>query len=313
MVYIGIDLGGTNIAAGIVDENGKILHKCETPTGASRPWQEIAKDMAQVSLTALSEAGMGLDDVRAVGMGVPGIAIDGTIPFCTNLGWHDIPMEKAFRQYIDKPLYIDNDATVAGLAESVSGVSAGVADSVFLTLGTGVGGGIILGGKVYSGFHGVGGELGHMIFMADGEPCTCGKRGCWERYASATALIRMGKEAYGKNPDSLIGKLCGGDAEKITAKVIIDAAKAEDKTALAVFNRYVHYLALGINSIISFIDPEMVVLGGGVSAAGAFLLDAVRNALPTYLFYKTLPYARIELATLGNDAGIIGAAMLGRA
>lgn len=313
MVYIGIDLGGTKIAAGVVDENGKILHKCDAPTGATRPWQEVTKDMAQVSLRALSEAGLSVGDVKAVGMGVPGIAINGVIPFCTNLGWHNIPMEKAFRQYIDKPLFIDNDATVAGLAESVSGVSAGVADSVFLTLGTGVGAGIIIGGKVYSGFHGVGGELGHMIFMADGEMCTCGKRGCWERYASATALIRMGKEAYAENPDSLIGKLCGGDAEKITAKVIIDAAKAEDKTALAVFRRYVHYLALGINSIISFIDPEMVVLGGGVSAAGTFLLDAVRDALPKYLFYKTLPYARIELATLGNDAGIIGAAMLGRA
>lgn len=310
--YIGIDLGGTNIAAGVVDDQGRLLSRAELPTRAERPWQEVTQDMALASEQAVAAANLSLADIQAVGMGVPGIAIDGTIPFCTNLGWHNIPMEKAFRQYIDKPLFIDNDANVAGLAEAVSGVSAGIRNSVFLTLGTGLGAGIILDGKAYSGSHGVGGELGHMIFMADGELCTCGKRGCWERYASATALIRMGVESCLSHPDSPLGRQYAQDPASIDAKAIIDASKAGDPVAGAVFKRYVHYLALGINSIISFIDPEMVVIGGGVSKAGPYLLDAVRAALPDYIFFKTLPYARVELAILGNDAGIIGAAMLGR-
>jgi glucokinase len=301
VVYLGIDLGGTNIAVGVVNEAGRILHKGETPTLPSRPWQAVAEDMARLCLRVLGEAGFALDDLAAIGMGVPGIAVEGVIPFCTNLGWHEVPMAAAFRQWIDKPLYIDNDANVAGYAEAVSGVSASAHSSVFLTLGTGVGGSIILNGKPYSGFHGVGGELGHLTLVADGEMCTCGKRGCLERYCSATALIRMGVEAH-----------IGRDPARVTAKLVIDAAKAGNPVAQAVFDKYIHYLALGINTIVSFIDPEIIVLGGGVSHAGAFLLDAVRAALPKYIFFKTLPFARLELATLGNDAGIIGAAMLGR-
>ena len=201
-------------------------------------------------------------------------------------------------------------ATVAGLAESVAGVSAGIENSVFLTLGTGVGGGIVLGGKVYSGTNGVGSELGHMITVIDGELCTCGNRGCWERYASATALIRMGREAAEKHPESRIAASVNGRLDDITAKTVIDAAKAGDEAANEVFERYVYYLCAGLVNIINFIDPEVIVLGGGVSHAGQFLLDAVNRRLPSMVFYKTMPYARVALATLGNDAGIIGAAML---
>lgn len=312
MVYIGIDLGGTNIAVGVVTEEGKILYQKEIPTHADRPWQAVAQDMADVSLAALSEAGYSLDDLAAIGMGVPGICLGGTIPFCTNLGWHNVPIEKFFREHIDRPLFVDNDATVAGYAEAVSGVSAAVTDSVFLTLGTGVGGGIILNHRPYAGSHGVGGELGHLTIVADGEMCTCGKRGCLERYASATAMIRMGVWAMRNRPESALYVATDGDPERMTAKVVMNAAKAGDPTAIDVFGEYVKYLALGINSIISFIDPEMIVLGGGVSRAGQFLLDAVRAEVSKYIFYRTLPYASIELARLGNEAGIIGAAMLGR-
>jgi len=312
MVYIGIDLGGTNIAAGVVTESGQILHRTEAPTRHERPWRAVVEDMAKTGLRALSEAGYGLDDLKAVGMGVPGICVDGIVPFCTNLGWHDVPLVSAFREYVDRPVFVDNDAVVAGLAESVSGVSSNTSSSVFLTLGTGLGGGIIIGGKPYSGAHGVGGELGHLTVAADGEMCTCGKRGCLERYASATALIRMGNEALARCKDGMLFDTTGGDPAAMTAKIVIDSAKAGDPAAFGVFNEYVKYLALGINTIISFIDPEMIVLGGGVSRAGTFLLDAVRAELPKYIFFKTLPYASIELATLGNEAGIIGAAMLGR-
>ena len=210
------------------------------------------------------------------------------IPFCTNLGWHDVPFVEEMHKHLNLPVHVDNDATVAGYAESIAGVSAGTRASVFLTLGTGVGGGIVLGGRPYSGVHGIGSEIGHMILQMDGEPCTCGNEGCFERYASATAIIREARRAVKKDPQSMMMKNCGGNPERINAKIVIDCAKAGDKTARAVFDAYVRALAHGIISIINVLDPEIIVLGGGVSMAGDFLLNAVR------------------------DAGISGAALLGR-
>ena len=191
-------------------------------------------------------------------------------------------------------------------------MSANTDSSVFLTLGTGVGGGIVIHGKVWNGFHGVGSEIGHMILKVGGEPCTCGNHGCVERYCSATAIIRMAKEAVAQHPESAILTAVNGDASAINAKVVFDAAKAGDEVALVVFREYVSYLSQAISSMMQFLDPEVVVLGGGVSKAGAFLLDAVRAEVPKYLLFKMMPHARIELAKLGPDAGIIGAAMLGK-
>lgn len=249
-----------------------------------------------------------------MGVGVPGIynPETGVIPFCTNLGWHDVPFVEEMHKHLNLPVHVDNDATVAGYAESIAGVSAGTRASVFLTLGTGVGGGIVLGGRPYSGVHGIGSEIGHMILQMDGEPCTCGNEGCFERYASATAIIREARRAVKKDPQSMMMKNCGGNPERINAKIVIDCAKAGDKTARAVFDAYVRALAHGIISIINVLDPEIIVLGGGVSMAGEFLLNAVREAVKPLIFFKTMPYARIELARLGADAGIIGAALLGR-
>ena len=311
MVYVGIDLGGTNIAAGVVDENGKLLNKVSCPTGVERGHEAVIADMAAMAKKAIEESDYTMDDLKAVGIGLPGILVPdtGVAPFCTNLGWHQVPLIDLMRTHIDVPIYGGNDATVAALAESVSGVSAGYASSVFLTLGTGVGGGLVFDGKVYSGPHGVGSELGHMIVAIDGELCSCGNRGCWERYASATALIRMGREAAEKHPDSALAKTA---SDAITAKTVVDAAKAGDGPAMEVFDRYVYYITVGLVSIINYTDPDIIALGGGVSAAGEFLLAPIRKKLAEMVFYKKMPYARIELATLGNDAGIIGAAMLGR-
>ena len=313
MVYVGIDLGGTGIKAGVVDETGKILSKVDCPTYLERGHEAVIEDMAKLALKAVEASGHALDDVPYIGCGVPGIGLsDGTVPFCTNLGWHDVPLRALMQKVIDKPIYIDNDATVAALAESVAGVSRGALNSVFLTLGTGLGGGIVIAGKVYSGSHNIGSELGHMVVVIDGDMCTCGNRGCWERYASATALIKQGREAAQAHPECAIAKSVDGDLEKIEARTVINAAKAGDEVAAAVFDRYCFYLSAGINTIINAIDPEIVALGGGVSHAGQFLLDGVRKHVAEHLFYRTMPYARIELAVLGNDAGIIGAAMLGR-
>lgn len=311
MLAIGIDLGGTFIKAGVVDDGGNILIKGSRPTGVERGHEATIRDMADLSLELLEKSGHTLDEVDSIGIGIPGVINnDGVVPLLTNLFWHDVPLIDKMRAYIDKPVYVANDATVAGFAESIAGVSAGTRSSVFVTLGTGLGGGVVLDGKPFVGAHGVGTEIGHMMLVLGGVPCTCGNRGCWERYASATALIRMGRERMAAEPEGMIAREASGDAEKVTAKLVVDCAKAGDPGARAVFDEYVYYLAAGLANMVNAYDPEVIVLGGGVSAAGDFLLDAVRRKLPELIFYKTMPYARVEIATLGNDAGLIGAAML---
>ena len=312
--YVGIDVGGTKIAAGVVDPQGRVLSKAESATLPDRPFADVVRDMADCARRAMEMAECSEAQIGAIGIGIPGIAENGTgtVIFCTNLGWHNVPLRKELSQYINKPIYIDNDATVAGYAESVAGVSRGATSSVFLTLGTGVGGGIVMNGKPWTGAHGVASELGHLTIVADGIPCTCGKAGCMERYCSATALIRMGRDAARQYPDSAITKMSEGDPEKITGKLVIDCAKEGDAAALGVFKEYARYLAIGINNIISFLDPEIVVLGGGISHAGSFLLEAVRGRIPDFLMFKAMPYCRIELAVLGNQAGLIGAAMVAK-
>lgn len=314
MFYIGVDLGGTGIKAGVVDEQGRILAKASCPTGVERGYGPVIADMAKLCLEALEKSGHSLDEVKAIGIGIPGIQdpATGLVPFCTNLGWHEVPLVEEMHKYIDKPVFVGNDATVAGLAEAVAGVSAGVKTSVFVTLGTGVGGGIIIDGKPYSGPHGVASEIGHMITVVGGELCTCGNRGCWERYASATAIIREGRKFAEAHPDCAIARAVDGNLDKIEAKTVIDLAKAGDPDAAKLFDDYVTHLCVGLVNLINLYDPEIIALGGGVSHAGQFLLDAVNAKLPQMVFYKTMPYARVELARLGNDAGIIGAAMLGK-
>ena len=314
MHYIGIDLGGTKIAAGVTNAQGVILAEAVSATIAGRPYQEIVKDMASCALKALNKAGVALFDVGAVGIGIPGIAENatGTVIFCTNLGWNNVPLAAELNKYIMKPVYIENDATLAGLAESTAGVSRDAKSSVFITLGTGVGGGIIINGVPWTGAHGVASEIGHLTLQMGGIPCTCGKDGCLERYCSATALIRMGKEACASNLDSMMMNKVRGNVDHLSGKIIIDSAKEGDPPALQVFDRYTTYLAMACNNVISFLDPEMIVLGGGISLAGNFLLDAVRKKIPRYLMFKSMPSSRVELAVLGNAAGIIGAAMLCR-
>lgn len=313
MVQIGIDLGGTNIAVGIVDDNGRIIKSGHTPTLPKRSYQELIKDMAQCSIETLATSGFTLDDVRSIGIGVPGVtAKEGVVSRCVNLAWYDVPLAREIQKHIDKPVHIANDATVAGYAESIAGVSAGAHSSVFITLGTGVGGGIVINGRPYSGFHGVGSEIGHMTLEIDGIPCTCGKKGCLERYCSATAVNRMAQETVINHPNSLINIRAHYNPERMNAKIVFDAAREGDEAAVELFSKYVKYLSLGINSIISFLDPEIIVLGGGISKAGDFLLEAVRKELPNYVLFNALPYSRIEIASLGSEAGIIGAALLGK-
>ena len=314
MLYIGIDVGGTTAKAGVVDEAGQILYKSSCKTGIERDFEDIAADMAELCRHIVRESGHEMAEVAAVGVGIPGEQSPktGLVAFCNNLGWVDVPLMQRLRDALGLPVYVDNDANVAALAESAFGASRDVKSSILITLGTGVGGGIVRDQRIHTGAHGVGGEIGHMVVVVDGEPCNCGHRGCWEKYASATAIIRMGRALMEEKPDCVLARQMGGDAANLNAKAVLDLAKAGDADCMGIFETYVKYLCVGLANLINIYDPDMLVLGGGVAHAGDFLLDAVRAALGDYVYCPALSWARVELARLGNDAGIIGAAMLGR-
>ena len=314
MVYIGIDVGGTTAKAGVVDEAGQILYKSSCKTGIERDFEDIAADMAELCRHIVRESGHEMAEVAAVGVGIPGEQSPktGLVAFCNNLGWVDVPLMQRLRDALGLPVYVDNDANVAALAESAFGASRDVKSSILITLGTGVGGGIVRDQRIHTGAHGVGGEIGHMVVVVDGEPCNCGHRGCWEKYASATAIIRMGRALMEEKPDCALARQMGGDAANLNAKAVLDLAKAGDADCAGIFETYVKYLCVGLANLINIYDPDMLVLGGGVAHAGDILLDAVRAALGDYVYCPALSWARVELARLGNDAGMIGAAMLGR-
>ncbi|MGI6316970.1 MAG: ROK family protein [Christensenellales bacterium] len=313
--FVGVDLGGTNIAVGLCDENGKLLHQDSVPTGAHRPASNVLADMADLILKVVADSGHTMSDISGVGVGSPGAADtkSGVLIFSNNLNWRFVQVREELQKKLGKiPVALDNDANVAALAELYAGCAQDVKNVVLLTLGTGVGGGIIIDGKILGGCHHVGAEIGHMCMDPRGPMCTCGNRGCFERYTSATALIQAGRRAVVDYPGCAIHTAAGGDMEKVTAKVVLDAAKAGDVIAREIFDNYVYYLAMGCISIINLFDPEVIALGGGVSKAGDFLLDAVQKVTKEHIFYKDLPHARIEISPLGNEAGIIGAAMLGK-
>lgn len=311
MIRVGVDVGGTGIQVGAVDKDLNIVARGQITTHIDIPFALQVNLIANCVRETLEGAGLSMDDLEAVGVGIPGIASStGEVIKCTNMNWHHVPFREEFNRHIDKPVFIENDANVAALAESVAGISAGSQSSVFITLGTGIGSGIIINGKIWSGAHGIGGELGHTILRLDGEPCTCGNHGCLERYCSATALIRMAREEVHHHNESLILKAADGDPININARIVIDAARQDDPIAVRVYKRYISYLSQAIANVINFLDPEIIVLGGGVSRAGAFLLDPIRKEFPKYVLFRDQPMARVELATLSADAGIIGAAML---
>ena len=313
-MYIGIDLGGTNIAVGLVDNNGFILYKESIPTKAQRHYTEILEDMAKLSLYVIKEAGYSISDVEAIGIGSPGTPDKekGILVYTNNIDFNNVPMRAEIQKYIDLPVFIDNDANCAALAEAVAGAAAGTKHSVAITLGTGVGGGIIIDRKIYAGFNDSGAELGHMVIEANGHPCTCGRRGCWEAYASATGLIRLTKEAAKKNPSSSIYELVQNDLDKINGKTAFDAAKAGDETGQQVVNTYIKYLGVGLTNVINIFQPEVLVIGGGICKEGEYLLKPLREYIKQQVYCKQVAQTQIKTAMLGNDAGIIGAAMLGR-
>lgn len=308
MYTIGVDLGGTNIAVGIVNEKHTITTRASVPTKAGRDFDEIIADMGALILGLLKEQHVRLDEVKYIGIGAPGMLDNktGTVTDNSNIHWVNYPIRQKLQQYIEKPVYLGNDANVAAWAEYQNGCGRGSKNFLMLTLGTGVGGGIVINGKLYTGSHNIAAEIGHTTFKAGGEKCGCGNHGCIEAYCSATALIRDAKRAAETHPESLIAK-----AKTISAKTVLDAAAAGDKLGLSLFEEYVSNLAQVIASLINFLDPEIIALGGGVANAGEFLLAPLRREFPKYVTFASLQKTKILKAQMGNDAGIIGSALLG--
>lgn len=308
MVRIGIDLGGTNIAVGVVSETYEILAQTSVPTGAQRPAEEMVADMCRAAETVLAQAGLQASDCRSIGVGSPGTCDSqrGVVVRAYNLNWFDVPLCRMLTQHFGIPAQLSNDANCAALAETVAGRAVGCKNMVLVTLGTGVGGGIIIDGKIYAGMRSAGAELGHTLLVLDGEHCTCGRDGCWEAYASATALIRQAQRAAAAQAASTLHLF-----PQLTARDVFDAADAGDCTAQAVIARWCAYVAAGLTDIVNALAPEMILLGGGVSRQGERILVPIRSYVAAHCFGQhagAIPV--IDAAGLGNEAGIIGAAAL---
>lgn len=313
MYYLGIDIGGTGIKAGIVKEDGTIVYKQSAVTQAHLGYDVLAADIAKLIEVTLKEANVSIDEIKSIGMGCPGSIDDknGVVIYANNINLKNAPLCDELKKYYDKPIYIGNDANCAALGEYFALGDDSVENFVAITLGTGVGGGIILNKKLFTGSNGIAGELGHTVIKVGGEKCTCGRNGCWEAYASATALIRDTERAAKNNPDSYLAKLVAENGGKATGRIPFAALEMGDKTAKEVIDSYVVSVAEGIVNIINTFQPHAIVIGGGVSNAGDALLKPVREYVEKNSYGGILG-TKISIAKLGNDAGIIGAAFLGR-
>ena len=315
MYRIGVDLGGTNISAGVIDDKLEIIGRGKLKTNCPREAELILADVAKAVELAAADAGIGMKDVVSIGIGTPGSVnkTTGYIEYANNLDFDKVPAKQILEARLKKTVYLDNDANCAALGEAVAGVGRGGSSFVAITLGTGVGSGIVLDGKIVTGVNDGAGEMGHMVIVADGERCTCGRRGCWERYASATALIQQTKDAMHHDMDSKMWELVGGDINRVSGRTSFDAMRAGDKTAKKVVDKYIFYLAVGIINIVNALQPEIICIGGGIGHEKENLLVPLRKyvARERYSIHADRQ-TEILSAQLGNDAGIIGAALLDR-
>lgn len=314
MYYIGIDIGGTNIACGIVDEDCRIIASAKVKTNAPRPYEEILEAIKESVRAACAKAGISPSNAECIGIGCPGTCNreSGTVEYSNNLGFVNAPVGRDIAAEFGLKTYLDNDANAAAFGEFVAGAAKGSRNAVVITLGTGVGSGIIIDGKIYSGSNFAGGEIGHTVIVVDGLPCTCGRNGCFEAYSSATGLIRMTSEAAALNPESLTARLIEQDG-RVSARTAYKAMKQGDETGKAITERYVKYLACGIANTINIFQPDILCIGGGVCNEGDTLLLPLKNQVAEQIYSKnSAKNTEIVICSLGNEAGIIGAAMLHR-
>lgn len=310
--YLGVDLGGTNIKAGITDETGKILLKSSVRTDSKGDARAIADQMVGLCRELCEKADIPMDAVEAVGVGIPGTvdAQKGTVIYCNNLDMDSAPIGAMMQEALGKPVHLANDASCAALGEFICGSGREYNSIILVTLGTGVGGGIILNGKLWEGLEGAGAEIGHMVLEVGGAPCTCGRRGCFEAYSSATALVNQTKAAMEAHPESMLHSIVKKTG-RISAKTAFDGMRKDDAAAKDVVENYLHYLSEGVANLINIFAPEAIILGGGVCNEGDALLVPLKEQVIAKCYGGDLiHHAEISIASLGNDAGLIGAAML---
>ncbi len=309
MIYVGIDLGGMSAKSGVF-RDGELILKERVDTDPADGAKGVAEKLGALAKSVVAHAGLSFNDVQAIGIGSPGVidSESGVVAKWGNYDWQQVPLARAVADITQKPVYLTNDANAAALGEAKFGVGAKYRDCLLITLGTGVGGGIVLGGKLFEGFRSAGAEVGHMVIHTDGRECGCGRRGCFEQYSSATALIRDTREAMERDKDSLLWQLAGGSLQKVDGSTAFKAARSGDETAKRVVEDYIAYLAEGIANLVNIFRPQAVMLGGGVSNEGEALLVPLKEAVDR-LIYVNSDYAPLEIlrAKLGNDAGIYGA------
>jgi len=315
MIYLGVDLGGTNIKAAAVMEDGRILSETFLPTMLPRSAEAVTEDIVNAMGQSLEKIGAVWADVAGAGVGCPGTVDDesGMILYSNNLGWAHFAMRAFLKERTGISVRLANDANAAALGESIAGCAQGAHSAVVLTLGTGVGSGVVLNGKMLSGYTGAASELGHMVILADGEMCTCGRRGCLESYASASALIRMTREAMTAYPKSILHELAKREGG-ISGKTVFLAKELGDAAGTWTVERYIHFLSIGVANVVNIFFPEIVALSGGVANQGDRLLEPLRQEVWPQVFGRVRPErrVRIECCTLGYKAGVIGAALMSR-
>ena len=313
MYHIGIDLGGTNIAVGVTDDEFNIIGRGKRKTPAGAQSDGILKEMAKAARQAVENAGLEMSDIDDVGIAAPGTVNPktGYIEYSNNIKFKNYPAADRLKELLSvEKCYIANDANAAAYGELLAGAGKGCKDFVAVTLGTGVGSGIILDGKILTGSNFAGAEIGHSYIIAGGEKCTCGNCGCWESYASATALKRQTAQAMKNHPESLMWEIAGS-LDKVDGKTAFDAMRKDDPAAKEVVDNYIRYVAIGIVNVINIFQPEFVCIGGGICNEKDTLLAPIREFVDAH-DYNRDPSVRTKICTavLGNDAGIIGAAGL---
>lgn len=304
---IGIDLGGTNIAAGIVDENYKIIQKASVPTNLPRSAEEIVADMAELSQRLCESAGVSFkDEIESIGVGSPGIILNGVVLQADNLKFKNVPLADMMSKATGKPTTVKNDGNAAAYGEFIAGCGKGKKSLVAITLGTGVGGGIIINNHIVDGCGGSGGEVGHVIVKAGGRKCVCGNRGCLEAYCSATALKKDTVKAMKQNPESMLW-MVAKNPDSVSGRTAFDAMKLGDKVAKDLVDAYIGYLAAGVASLVNLFQPEIVCIGGGIGNEKESLTNPLKEHVKELSCSFEGVGTEIVAATLGNDAGIIGA------
>lgn len=312
--YIGVDLGGTNIAIGIVNDDKEIVLKKSIPTACPRSAEEIVDDIVKTINELCESINISINALKWIGIGTPGSVNSetGVVERAHNLGFFDTPLKALICERVNVNCFVENDANAAAYGEFLAGAAKGSKDAICVTIGTGIGGGIIIDSKIYSGSNFFGAELGHMVIEMTGKQCNCGRKGCMEQYCSATALTEQTKEAMQQNKDSLLWQECDGEIESVNGRTAFDAMRKGDATAKKVVDTYIGYLGCGCTNFINIFQPDILIIGGGISKEGETLLAPIREYATRESFDRNpIKATKIVAAELGNDAGIIGAAMLG--